>query len=228
MYPSDLFLASYYSTKAAVYFNRVLLVSNLAQHPDPRVSALREVFFQKLRDSGRYYVENIKQANEIYLEMNLPALDLPRLPNDYFAWLSEFRANLRNTTTDQSNEQLIIDYAFYMASISTDLALLNWSKQLHLEAPLATNQFEQIESSINDIKNTKFNWAAFAMLLGKNDQLRFFWEEWQSLDHLLEQYLAFDVVNKPENTTDSMRFSEALLPKFDEKATQIFNLLQAD
>jgi hypothetical protein len=66
------------------------------------------------------------------------------------------------------------------------------------------------------------------MLLGKNDQLRFFWEEWQSLDHLLEQYLAFDVVNKPENTTDSMRFSEALLPKFDEKATQIFNLLQAD
>ena len=205
-----------------------MLVSNLAQHPDPRVSALREVFFQELKDSGRYYVENIKQANEIYLEMDLPALDLPRFPDDYFTWLSEFRANLRNTTTDQSNEQLIIDYAFYMASISTDLALLNWSKQLHLEAPLATNQLEQIESSINDIKNTKLNWAAFAMLLGKNEQLRFFWEEWQSLDHLLEQYLAFDVISKPENTADAMRFSEALLPKFDEKASQIFNLLQAD
>ncbi len=46
---ANYFGASYYASRAAVYFNRVLLVSSLAQNPDVKVSKIRDDFFAFLK-----------------------------------------------------------------------------------------------------------------------------------------------------------------------------------
>lgn len=212
-----LFLASYLSTDASTYFNRVLIVSNLAQHPDPKVSEFRESFFQSLRNTGRQYVENIQHANSIYRELNLPELELPRFPDDYFTWVDKFRKYLRGTAPEKSEEQWIVDYGFYMASLCADLSILIWSLNLHLYALEAPEQLTQIEKTISDSNNTKFLWAGTALLLGQNNNLRFLWEEWQSLNNLLEQLFTKADVSNRNKLVETLSFLEALLPKFHEK-----------
>jgi hypothetical protein len=222
-----LFLASYLSSQASTYFNRVLMVSSLAQHPDEKVSEFRDSFFESLRNSGRQYVDNIKNANEIYSDMDLPELDLPRFPEDYFKWMERFRKNIRNSVENQSEDQLIIDYAFYMASICSDLAILVWALYLHQYAPNGPNQAAQLKKSIDDSKNAKFIWAGTAVLLGQREDLRFLWEEWQSLDNLLDQFYAFAIPENTENIVEAISFADALLPKFHEKVDFIVGKLKA-
>ena len=220
------FIASYLSTQAATYFNRVLLVSSLAQHPDAKVAELRETFFQSLKNGGSQYINNIIQANNIYTDMDLEELDLPRLPEDYFHWVDAFRKNLRATTTENSTEQLIVDYAYHMACICTDLALLGWSLYLHLHAPAAPDQMPQIKSSISDLQRSKLIWSSTAILLGREEDMHFMWAEWQTLNHLLDQLHAFDLLNKPENQEAALNFADALLPKFHETVDNIISKLK--
>ena len=220
------FIASYLSTQSATYFNRVLIVSSLAQHPDDKVVEIRESFFESLKSGGKQYINNIIQANHIYTEMDLAELDLPRLPEDYFNWVEAFRKNLRATTTDQSAEQLIIDYAYHMGSICTDLALLAWALYMHLHAPAAPNQIPQIENSIADSQRSKTIWSSTAMLLGQKEELHVMWTEWKTLNDLLNQLYAFDLINKPENQEAALNFADALLPKFHETVDKLIESLK--
>lgn len=222
---SQRFQLSYLSADAGIYFNRVLLVSSLAQHPDPKVAALREKFFSFLKTQGRYYVGNIQKANAAYLELGLPALELPRFPNDFFDWISTFRKNLISSVDEQSEERWIMDYGYYMGSISGDVSLLQWSLKLHYEAPNAPNQVKQIESLIQAAQRAKQIMKGLSMLLGSNENLRILWQEWKSLEALLDQFLAYDLPNDPAKFEKAIAFSEALLAKYREGSETIYKNL---
>lgn len=221
MQANQLFQMSYLSADAAVYFNRVLLVSSLAQHPDAQVATLREAFFGFLKTQGRHYVGNIQRANHYYLELGLPALDLPKFPNDYFTWIGQFRKNLRDKIGSKNSNAYLFDFSYSMASLSGDIALLQWSLQLHATAPAAPNQRPQMESLINSVKDNKFRMPAPAMLLATEDAYRFIWQEWKSLEALLDQLLAFELPEKPEVFQQAIDFCDALLAKFRERAAYI-------
>jgi hypothetical protein len=222
---SQLFQLSYLSADAGIYFNRVLFVSSLAQHPDPKVAAIREEYFGFLRTQGRYYVGNIQKANGAYLELGLPALELPKYPNDFFDWISAFRKNLLTKVEEQSLERWTIDYGYYMASISGDIGLLQWALRLKAEAPNAPDQTKQIESLISSAQRSKQIMAGLSMLLGSNEPLRILWQEWKSLEALLDQLLAYDLPNDPEKFQEAISFSEALLAKYRERAEAISKAL---
>lgn len=222
---AQLFQLSYLSADASIYFNRVLLVSSLAQHPDPQVAALRENFFGFLKKQGRYYVGNIQKANAAYLELGLPAMELPRFPNDFFDWISAFRKNLISSVDAESQERWIMDLGYYMASISGDIGLLQWSLKLHHEAPNAPNQIKQIESLTQAAQRAKQIMKGLSMLLGSDEQLRILWQEWKSLEALLDQLLAYDLPNDPTTFEEAIAFSEALLSKYRERSEAIYKHL---
>ncbi len=215
------FLASYLSTQASTYFNRVLLVSNLAENPDPKVVELREAYFQSLRNAGQQYVANIVQANSIYDEFNLPELDLPRLPEDYFHWVEAFRKHLRASVEENSKEQFLVDYAYHMASICTDLAIFVWSMYLHLHAKQGPDMLPNLKQFVEGSQRSKLIWAGTAVLLGRQEGLLFLWQEWQSIDHLLNQFYAFGILENSEKQQEALYFADALLPKFHETVDRI-------
>ncbi|MCH2046547.1 MAG: hypothetical protein MK212_20695 [Saprospiraceae bacterium] len=223
---SKLFELSYLSTDAGIYFNRVLFVSYLARHPDPKAAAVRDSCLTFLQTKGRYYVGNIIKANAFYLELGLPKLELPKYPDDYFSWISDFRKNLLSKIEDKTVERWILDYGYYLASISGDIGLLQWSLKLEIEAPNTLSQTKQIKSLMLSAQKAKMLMGGLSLLLGSSDEkFRILWQEWKSLENLLDQLLAFELPHLRDKFQKALDFSEALLAKYRERAEAIIKLL---
>lgn len=218
------FSASFYVARAGIYFNRVLMVSHLAQQPDEELAKLRELWFGDLRAVGRFYVQMIQQAEGIYKQLpNLPALTLPKLPDDYFDWAKAFLQNFRSALTVGSQEELMFSYGFYLGNTLCNLEVLNWALSLHaIGGAKGFAQQKQVAELLNDISSTQFKWGAPALLLGRVEKTQYLWQAWRYLDDLLRQLHEIGAKDNVERYPALAEFVAPLAYQIEEETKKIY------
>lgn len=188
----DIFLASYLPTQAGTYFNKVLIVSQLAEIKEGNVPEVYNELFGQLQTVGKNYIQNIQYANHLYTNWGLPPLTLPKFPNDYFLWCSAFIRHLKEIIEPNDPESWMHSYGYNLGDLSTTCWVLQTVLLIRQKTGGAFDYTEQIKSSAEDIIGLKFRFGAPAILLAKHDEdkYQFMWEEWRILDGLMQ-----DLVN---------------------------------
>ena len=229
MPPLYYFSASFYAARAGIYFNRVLMVSHLAQNEDADISKLRELWFQDLRNVGKFYVQMIQQADNIYKNMpQLPPLSLPKYPDDYFEWAKQFLQNIRTTLTVGTQEECLFAYGFYLGNTYCNTEVLDWTLALHAVASeKGFDQQKQVAVLLDDLSDTQFKWGAPAMLLGRDEKLTYLWQTWRYIDDLIKQMHDIKAKNDVTKYPELARFCLPLSSRIEEESKKIFEFLQA-
>ncbi|MCP4441105.1 MAG: hypothetical protein GY810_19445 [Aureispira sp.] len=211
----DLFLASYLPVQAGTYFNRVLLVSQLAEVTTDGVPELRDEMFGQLQKVGKNYIQNIQYANHLYTNWGLPPLTLPKYPNDYFLWCSAFVRHLKEIIEPDDPETWIHNYGYNLGDLSTSCWVLQTILTIRKKTNGAFDYAEQIANSIEDIAGIKFRFGAPAMLLTKHDDAtyRFMWEHWQTLDGLLQDLIDCNLKEEDFDIDNALLCTNLLISK---------------
>ncbi len=233
MTPQHYFSASFYAMRAGIYFNRVLMVSSLAQQPDAGISALRDRWFAELRETGRFYVDMIKQATAVYQQQgSLAPLTMPKFPDDYFTWAATFLQTFRTTLTVGTQSELLFSYGYCLGNAYCDLEVLRWALELQeIGGGLGFDQDKQINTLLADLSETQFRWAAGAILLGKDEKTHYLWQAWRYVDDLLKQLIDRHKQNAadPSRGADYYRklaqFVEPLSIQIAEESKKVFEHL---
>lgn len=180
------FLAAYYIVYPATYFNKVLMVSELAQHPNPTVAAARDQWMKELKESGGQFVMQIKEAIKIAENFGIAYPPLPRFPEEYFNWVSELTQNFNQKFPSQSKEGLAFQLGFDLANTASNLSIMYASLFLQKETANVIDKTAQVQHLIKDSFNSDFKSGGTAMLLSmqlSNDAIR---EEWIQLSDQLK------------------------------------------
>lgn len=224
----DLFLASYLPVQAGTYFNRVLLVSQLAEIETDGVPELRDELFGQLQKVGKNYIQNIQYANHIYTNWNLPPLTLPKFPNDYFLWCSAFVRHLKEIIEPNGPEAWMHSYGYNLGDLCTSCWVLQTILQIQKRTDGAFDYTEQIENSVEDIAGIKFRFGAPAILLAKHDDdaYRFMWEHWQVLDKLMQALLDCNLKQVDFDIDQALMSTNILISKAGEIMQDVNSKLQ--
>jgi hypothetical protein len=216
---ANYFGASYYASRAAVYFNRVLLVSSLAQNPDVKVSKIRDDFFAFLKKNGWVFIQYIQRSDAFYRTLKLEPLQLPKFPNDYFEWVSAFIGNMKRTLPQNATESILMDLGVKLGAISTELALFTWSSTLHLDASYP--QIKQLQECIDQINNALLLVASSSMILYQDPSTQFVFEHGQSIRSLLTSFTDFELIDNSSLLSEKRTEAESALNEIEEQVSEL-------
>lgn len=168
----QLFYAGYAATMPSMYFNRVLMVSQYAQHHDPAVKNIFTSQFNYLRELGAPNVQLIKKAVDIAGAFEIGTKPMPRLPDDYFDWIKFYNEGFEKKFEITSTEYHSFTFARKAAEAMVNLGLMQTAIILSSHSNKNINLFPDIEKWIKEFSSiTLLMFAPSVMLIrttGKN------------------------------------------------------------
>src|SRR3989344_1441086 len=168
----QIFYAGYAATMPSMYFNRVLMVSQFAQHSNEDVKAAMTGQFNYLREQGGPNVQLIKKAVDIAGTFEIGTKPMPRLPDDYFDWIKFYTEGFEKKFEITSTEYHSFIFARKATEAMVNLGLMQTALILTTHSKKNINLFADIEKWIKELSSiTLLMFAPSIMLIrstGKN------------------------------------------------------------
>ncbi len=207
-------LAGYYIAYPGTYFNKVLIISELAQHPDIKVAAVRDRWMQELKESGGQFVNQIGEAVKIANHFEVGAPPMPKFPNEYFDWAGGIYKAFKAKLLHGSSEVLAFDQGFHLANIASNCNIIKACLHLQLETNGVIEKTELINHLIIDSLNSDLLLGGGAILLSRSLNNGKIHEDWKLMSDKLKVNLS-GFLPKMENEQ---------IKEFIEKTDQVFVL----
>ncbi len=162
----QIFYAGYAATIPSMYFNRVLMVSQFAQHPDEEVRKAFQSQFNYLRGEGAPNVQLIKNAVDIAGVFEIGTKPMPRLPEEYFEWIKFYVDGFEKKFEITSTEYHSFTFARKTAEVMVNLGLMQTAILLTTQSQKKTNLFSSVEKLVAEFNSiTLLMFAPTVMLV---------------------------------------------------------------
>lgn len=180
------YLIGYAAAEAGTYFNKVLLVSQLAQSGDSAIEATFKKLFTQLQSDGPRYAAAITVCEQQVQSLGHPTPAAPRVPEEYFTWVGDINKTMRSALGINTPEEWQYSYGWDLGEITCTLGLLDFVYELQDELQGASDYTQQVSTLVTDLANTVFRFSTSAVLLGTKSETYFLWEHWKRIDEQLQ------------------------------------------
>lgn len=176
----------YAAAEAGTYFNKVLLVSQLAQSGDEIVDTQFKQCLSQLQPEGPRYAAALVVCEQQVQSLGHPIPTLPRVPDEYFAWVGDINTTMRSALGINSPEEWLYSYGWDLGEITCTLGLLDFVYVLQSNLQGKSDYTQQQNILFEDLAKTLFRFSTSAVLLGTKPETYFLWEHWKRIDEQLQ------------------------------------------
>lgn len=215
--PIDLFLTGHAISFAGIYFNQVLLLSELIKTGQPGTQEYATGWQEWLKSAGGEFVEKINLVTNTLGENGLPAPERPRFPDNYFEWADAVHKMCAQALDFGDIKSVPFTFGYGLGETACDMVV--WQRSLDIQAKLGLDWSGQIKHVKQDLQNVLFRWNVSVSLLGTDERLHPLWVSWTPIKEKL------DILTRQESLPNEFSEASLVLNQLSELHNQACDLL---
>ncbi|MCB9681180.1 MAG: hypothetical protein H6733_06875 [Alphaproteobacteria bacterium] len=179
-----LFLAAHHAAWSGAYFQRVMLVAQLAQHPDDAVAAYRDRLFAALKQEGAAVGPLVVLADTIARAHGLDLPPRPAVPAAWEPWSRALRQGLWGRVDLKKPDAAPLPFGWELGMLRTTLAVLVTLIEIQ---NAGVDKLHGIVAGIHDLGDGTERWTTAVLQLRKLPQAALFVDDYKPLKAELQR-----------------------------------------